>query len=393
MVKFVRRDLTLWGNISQDYSTRNGQIADEIAAMIVSTDTGWEYDSRTPVGTHIDIPSKSTSGSAPRYIYPAVYLRNSESGAKMMIFCNTLKESNISNDYFPWITNGNYAYANKQYSNNVIEQWSNSYNYKPLGVVIAMIPAGSTSEFPNSIAGSDSEIWMPSDAVSLFPEGVGEDNRSTAWGNATNNMIVSYGLLVDSEFVCVLSSWTTSSTRSQLYIRYAVGKIFGTLAHESDSLITSQYGAINFRYGQTENTFIRITHGLNGTNYYFQGNNLTAPTPDSSTGYTNIFMFSANGTRLSAYAYYSTVSWETLDPTIMNDITGTTRWCPFVATTKFYPDTLYVVPGDGFKGYLDTNLFRNALCTKGNYYNNGAFVALDNNLLVAWDSDATDNIM
>ena len=39
--------------------------------------------------------------------------------------------------------------------------------------------------------------------------------------------------------------------------------------------------------------------------------------------------------------------------------------------------TYGIVPGDGFKGYLDTDLFRCALGTYGQTFDNGNFICAD----------------
>jgi hypothetical protein len=92
-------------------------------------------------------------------------------------------------------------------------------------------------------------------------------------------------------------------------------------------------------------------------------------------------------------SFYGSPSWQLLGVQSNNEaISGVTRWIPLAVANVDTP-IRGVVPGDGLKGYLDTNLFRIAVSTKGNFYNNGQFVAFEQGLLVAWDSEATDTIM
>jgi hypothetical protein len=177
--------------------------------------------------------------------------------------------------------------------------------------------------------------------------------------------------------------------------RYALGKIIGTLGHELDNTVCSNYGAIRFY-----NTRGQINHGfeiLNSTNVYFSGYQLhnSANSTSLTAAPTSIF-FDADGDLIVYNGSYYPVGYELLSNSISNDsVSDTIRWSPIGLAVMGDPGTkgLYVVEGDGFKGYLDTSLFRAAVCTPGNYYNNGAFVGLDDNYLVAWDKDATDNIM
>ena len=55
-------------------------------------------------------------------------------------------------------------------------------------------------------------------------------------------------------------------------------------------------------------------------------------------------------------------------------------------------NTFGVVPGDGFKGYIDPDILR---CANGNFgqmYDNGNLICCSYNLLIGWDSTNTDTL-
>jgi hypothetical protein len=262
-----------------------------------------------------------------------------------------------------------------------------------------MIPADSESVFPSTFPNDRTTKFIPDDAIPLVTESYYlNSNLSNEYGVlgaiATNN-ILSYGILIDSEFIMIFSNYSTTSARARLLPRYALGKLIGTLGHESDNTVCSNYGAI--RFYNTRNSAVHDSERLNEATVYFSGYPFyKSPSSTSLTTVPTLTFFDSDGDLIVHSGSYYPVGYNLLSNSISNDsVSDTIRWSPIGLAVMGDPGTkgLYVVEGDGFKGYLDTSLFRAAVCTPGNYYNNGAFVGLDDNYLVAWDKDATDNIM
>lgn len=395
MVKFVRRDLIGGTDVPLEATSRCRTIVKIIADMIISTNTGWGYDSRTQGDTYLYIPSQDGN-----FQYAVKYLENSTSHAKLMITAFAMSDSNSypQKNQYPKIANKNYFNPlNVGLSANF--ENSNYFPY-PYGVSMAMIPAGSSSTFPSELTFDYTTRFIPNDAIPLVTEtyffasvGSKKGIDLNAFGGIVNNSILSYGLLVDSEFIFIFSGMSNTETRSQLYPKYALGKIFGTLAHSSDSTYTARYGAL--RFDNYNGNTITMSKTLNNISHGFFGYDFQRTIHVDLTDRPQAFFFAADSTPILYNGCYDPLGVEIVTNAISNDIaSGATRWCPIAVAVMYYPDLVgyYVVQGDGFKGYLDTSLFRCATCNRDNYYNNGDFVGLPSNWLVAWDKTATDNL-
>lgn len=402
MVKFVRRDLNCYGDIPSGYQAKCEKVIEVLGEMITGSDTGWVYDTRTPAGTLLSIRSYNNT-----YQWPIKYFRNTESGAKLMIlvFSTYNNSSYSSNGNLPYMPFKNYLCC--QRVNSYINSFNTgNYQLGQYGICMSIIPPGSESEYPSTIdAGSDVSI-IPNDAIPLVPETQNYNQNSTVYdystlGSITSGDIVSFGLILDSERIVLLIGKSSTGTRRALSPVYALGKIIGTLTHESDSLSTSQYGAV--RFAKTSLTDIKYYNNANGINIDCYGRLLSLASGDTNNGSLNNtenslgFFFKADGSKPpynGTYVEYGVDGGALCGSSVIDTSQGNSRWYPFSITQLYTPATTNgVVPGDNFKGYLDTNLFRFCPSTKGNFYNNGQFVAFENNLLVAWDPDATDTIM
>jgi hypothetical protein len=72
-------------------------------------------------------------------------------------------------------------------------------------------------------------------------------------------------------------------------------------------------------------------------------------------------------------------------------LSNTIRWVPYsIGVSSTDLSTYGVIAGDGFKGYLDTDLFRCSLCIPNQLYNSGSFIGCANNLMLGWDPNNTD---
>ena len=391
MVKFVRRDFTCWSDIHQAVNERCVDVCKAMGEMITGSGTGWNYDQRTPADTYLFIPSRDNA-----YQFPVSYFVNTVSGAKLMVMVNIGATGNETFGYnkLPYISNKNYLMPIVM--NNYLE--SNNYSISQTGVHMAMIPAGSSSVFPSTIPNDYVTKFIPNDAIPIVTNVSSYNsgniiNGQSCLGLLLSSYIYSIGLLIESDVIMFLDGYSSTSSRSPLRIKYAIGKIIGVVAHEDDALNTAQYGAIRFASSESSTLSYHDSIGRQN-NVPFYGRNISSSNNSEATNGVYGICYNAEGEPILTNCYYGPTGSELLSAEITNDsISNHVRWCPYVMAAMYDPGNFYITDGDGFKGYLDTNLFRAAICTKGNYYNDGAFVGFENNLLVAWDKDATDNIM
>lgn len=375
-MKFIRRDYTAFVGIPSTRAEVQDFMCSEIADMIVGSDTGWNYDTRTPNKTaFIRLPVGTTSQPEP----PVLYLRNETSGCKMMvtsILFNLPNGTTVTTNYDPTCRSIFMMGRDR------------AVNHFASGIGIAIIPPGISDEFPNSYT---SETTLPSGALPVICENRGtyaNDSRTASYWQGymaqlfnASGTVVSYGISVD-EYSVTLFGGSGLSTRSGLTLVYTVGKIFGTLAYDS-SVLSQYYGALRFY-----NVAYANPSDMKDGGYY--GLSPLSSTSDVKFDYSNE-CFDESGNLLCCY--YCIIGDQLLSTRITNSQTPDfIRWQPGIV---YNPDsnTPIYEGGDNFKGYLDTNLIRYAIASKGQLFNNGQFCCVADNLLLKWDPDATDTIM
>jgi hypothetical protein len=212
--------------------------------------------------------------------------------------------------------------------------------------------------------------------------------------------------------VIVVSALRASGVAPNLDVPiYAVGRIIKDLAHDTDIATNAKYGVFAFKelgtlkYEGTGDVIYHTSYTFGPTNRSFIGLDPT----DSRSAIGDLATYSRvcgsiakadgtwiNGTDVTNYSVivYLSDSGQ-LSPYILNNTSGKSRWCSFaIASASNDPDTYGIVTGDGFKGYLDTDLFR---CGSGLYcqmFDNGNFICASNtyNLLLGWDPANTDTL-
>ena len=389
-MKFIRRDYTS-ANTPSTYAEVQDFMCSEIADMIVSADTGWEYDERTPNKTaFISLPNPGGMSSYPQTRYPILYLRNTISGAKLAVVSINMacyynaSTSDVISKYSP-------------VTKEIFPKDISGYNAViPSGIGLAMIPTGVDAEFPDSYTSSTSfadealcfecefsgSMYSNSDSFSNYSDYI---NGSMGRLIYSANAFVSYGLLVDSERVVLFSGGGTG-TRPSITPVYCIGRVLGTLAYDSER--PSQfYAGIRFCTKGRKN-WMDATLPLNGYSYFGLPTNTTAPSlTNNYTPFRALLeSFREDGTRFTGR--YGVVTTYLFGNEISNG--NVIRWQPgFVFKTN---DVLYE-NGDGFKGYLDTNFIRYAIANTGQLFNDGQFCCVATNLLLKWDPDAEDTIL
>ena len=392
-MKFVRRDLVCWTDISSNYLQQCKDVVTVIAEMITTSGTGWELDSRCPTTTSYLYVNCGDSGNQPFLLF-----RNTISGCKLYVACT--RPSNFGATYFYYKESPQYNSADCCFN-------LKSSFIITSGIQMSIIPKNSSSEFLDSLTSSSDRI--PSDATRIVSDNMSPNTSGSTQSNAYVAMAsmrpflynlsaghtYSLGLLLNEETIIYFANTSSSQNRPSLYFEFALGKIFGTLAHTEDTTPQSKYGVFRVEKSneqESERSSFQY-YSVYGRNIGYSGT--------STNEYNNCGCFcNANGNWIcNSYTAFGVLQGELLSTNITNSSSADiTRWCPLGAasnTSYVSPSssTYYIVEGDTFKGYLDTDIFRAAKSTKGNYYNNGQFVAVGGNMLLQWDQTATDNIM
>lgn len=391
--KFKRVDLVAgseeWptGNDDSTREVRGKLVTKKVSEAIINCNCGWALDtSKNPtIDDLVFIPGRESP-----YGFWGLFFTNSISGCKLFV------------SYF----GESPRYGINDFSGNGDTFRVATNNSTCCGLCMSMIPAGSTSIFGDPTTSS----FLPADATRIIGtvnrESIGTD-KIPFGGDPTSGNIYSWGVFVTS-YCIAISCCNSSANPGNIYIPVcAIGRLFGSLNHSSDMSVNSKYGCITFRssYGSSANsegttntiTFYTANYSTSSNNIFVGINPYYAMGFSSYIGQRNVFgsIAKANGTwingtdgesygvtlypadvsQLSGYVYNSTNS-------------GKSRWCPFyVRVLSSDLDTYGVVPGDGMKGYLDTDLFRCAIGTYGQQFDNGNFICIDGdyNFLIGWD--------
>lgn len=399
-------------------------IVSSIAAALKDMEIGWDLDTSYKnkwatdtshancyiINGYIDIPIMNGTD-----LMPGIVLKNTESGNRLFIgyLCN-------SNSYGINLPTEQ-LFSAGTYNSYGPNQDRPSYT----GLVMSMIPGDSTQRF-----GSFSDdTFIPSHATRLY--GMCEANsinggsvstkssyaRASFLSNYQNHWFC-YGVLATP--YCVAMAANNSGVNADdnsivfpehLRLSFACGRILGGLSND-ENLPQSRYGVLQFSlpngrecYEKGRSTEI----GTTGTLDVWTTNKIGFEVGSEEDTYgclsfRNTFLsnnakgkcvnlgniFKANG---SAIGLTSTSNIRIQpDPYLqlgrnLKDNDTNIKWCPFVVgvvSTNLQQDG--IIPGDGLKGYLDTNLFRCARVQSGQTFSNGQFYSLDYNLVIGWSS-------
>jgi hypothetical protein len=391
-----------WGSSSTPRSRAEVVIKD-FAQWIIDSGTGWSLDTtrNQTINDFTEIPywNPNNRTDYPNDNAPALFFTNSISGCKLFL-CIQGIQSSVSNYYCPKIPN----------SNIVESSWSprgdTSYtttNKSLAGIIMSMIPGGSSDMFGSTFDGITD--FIPLSATKLI--GTAHAHGYIAFNSYpitfiktnTSNRNYAYGLYVTPYVLGIAGhNDTIVNPVCKWADGYFVGRIFGTLAHE-ETLPQAKYGFIQLNRAEegsnTEFNGMRtVVYSVGSRDVYF---NSTRSFVDSITNtdwtYTSTAQFfSANGTsiehvhNISKLRYQPATPYELSDYMCNSTTAGLSRWVPYAVGNCSIDLTTYgVIPGDGFKGYLDTDLFRASVDHEvGKLYDNGNFIGV-NSMLLGWD--------
>lgn len=388
------------GSTSSVREQNSRVVCKDFADFLISCGKGWELDTtrNATTSSFVNVPMKNGSGTAQSFVGAGLFFRNTISGCKLFLCAAGFQHAygiNLSNDSL---------LLDVPISTNAIHG----------GIILSMIPGGSQSEFGSSFDNS----FLPSDATYLAgtswavsgyasnydPTYIGYNDYGSSHYNFT------YCLFVDSYCVGVGGGYTTNGTSPSCSLGLVCGRIIGTLAHENDTLPQAKYGVLRLRDSagnasdMDEFYYKRVSSlgGIENFGGYFSQPITTLTTQAEITAKCNGMIFAADGARIdgrnqsNVRFYPHTGSGVSCNPLMCNATqSGLTRWCPYeIGVVSASLSTDGVIPGDGFKGYLDTTLFRCAKVNFNQLYDNGNFIGANanSNLMIGWDPNNTDSL-
>lgn len=369
---------------------RSEVLLSKSAQCLLDCNCGWQLDTsrNATVTSFVDIPS---IGTTPKQM-PGLFFINTISGCKLFL------------SYFG--TNI-YSYGINNFGSTSNFRFNPTYRHG--GLCASIIPEGSNSVFGDPTTST----FIPDDATRIC---------GTAYGSSSSTTYSNAGYNPTSGYYYKFYIWATP-TVFMIYIThhdtsdlgfwvtpipiYACGKIFGSVANQSDNSIISKYGTIIFREesGSSGEAWATVIES-SVANLVTNGGSFKVP------GYTGSFgskvcsiCFSdssgawINGKVSSSAPYhnqtYFPAAFYALGVSSFSSSTDV-LWSPiavYMATSDI--SVHYIAPGCAFKGYLDTDLFRAAAFTSmpvSTRFDNGNFYyAKDTNsaLILGWDPSNT----
>lgn len=365
------------GNTDALRQSRSRLLLTKCAQLLIDCGCGWQLDSTRSTSTSdfTEIPTRYNDTTT----YPGLFFTNTISGCKLFM---AYFGANVR------------TYGIKNFSgNDLLKYFGSDYHG---GVCISMIPEGSESVFGDPLT----TTFIPDDATRIvgtyYSNSTSSSNKYAAAYNPTSGVYYKYWIGATPYCVITYVNHYSGDPPGFYVPIYAVGRIFGTLAHD-ETTTNAKYGVFCFRFmtGADEGwatlincsaTCFDSTLAVPGLGFSKTG---TIKSYDTAGSFSNTSGAWING---NDYANYNVIFYvenkEQLSPAMFN-ISGSSRWRALSMAVVSSDLTTYgVSSGDGFKGYLDTDLFRAAYATRGQTFDNGAFICPENgnNLIIGWDS-------
>ena len=342
---------------------------------------GWSLDERhndaqTPLVIY------SSTDTTYRSYYGAFILRNT-SGAKLLVAYGGGRFS-----YYDESANSTFGRFGCSTGTS-----NTSYIHTHGGLMMSMIPPGSNDDF--TILGENSGCTIPDDATRVVStiHTNGTQSYPMSFNDMNDTITGTYHLLSKGNVVVVMLKCSSYETR---YRRgYIVGEIFGTLAHDADSGIGCRFGAFELcGYGSaqeyqnisgTSNTTGIVLDSIYSVNKY-----ANSPRNQSMT------FRRADGSHVYSENIVVLQDVHQLDTLICSNDGSSARYVPFwMAESSINPSETGVIKGDGFKGYLSTDVIRCVRADKfsrGQLFDGGNFVYVGGGIVIPWDPSITESI-
>lgn len=271
---------------------------------------------------------------------------------------------------------------------------SSSYN-SLFGLIVTMLPAPTAGDARDLAWGANKSpmyVLARSDTpTEMLP--VVSDSLNPSITFHENKLDAAYQMTIVSDGRRIIFDGTSSRMKT-----FWMGEIFDTLAHPTeDTSRVAKYGILSLGTYSSLNSFTTLTTGEKVLNSRIADKNEWARYSDPEYFLAHVFANAAgewiHGTYAAASAYRLPLyTMNALSASACTPITrGKARWLA-IGMTSFSENintSGYVVPGDGMKGWLDTDMIR-AVCPTGlqtNYtLDNGNFIYVGNGLMMGWSA-------
>lgn len=350
-----------------------------VCDAIIGANAGWALDTLTPTSSDfIQFPSYQDT-SNPNLLKVLTLSHNNHS-YKMGIGLIYYNYAYFANDSSPTMKPEDCSPSNKGYSSS--ERFNQNGRINS-GLYIGIVKDGTfvTDSTYALVWDGTGEFtrWCP---FCLYQSG---SDDSFVYNNSSSKLYTYYFALKGAQIIAMAraSNWSTDPKLKVLII----GEIYKKTAHLED---VNTMGCVGlFTAERAESLQSTDTYGIYGASGYYH------PTYQSQF-YVMFSLLSSNGT-----PYFGTLTpsdsnaklyntYLTLDQVVATSAVSENRWTPVgVYINAVDRDTYYVVPGDGFKGYIDTDLLRgvNPNYSYGQLLADGDFVHLGCGLAIGWDAD------
>lgn len=269
-----------------------------------------------------------------------------------------------------------------------------SYEYL-FGLIVTMLPTPTDSDARDLAWGADKSpmyvLARPDTPSEMLP--VVADSDYTSISFHKNTLDIAYQMTIVSDGRRIIFDGTSNRMKA-----FWMGEIFDTLAHPTeDTSRVAKYGIFSLGNDVNYNSFSTLSTGekvldsriLNKDDWsrYSNPSYKLAPVFANAAGEWIYGKYdAASAYRIPLYARYA------LSASACTPITrGKARWLAIGMTSvsENINTSGYVVPGDGMKGWLDTDMIR-AVCPTGlqtNYtLDNGNFIYVGNGLMMGWSA-------
>lgn len=267
---------------------------------------------------------------------------------------------------------------------------------KLYGLIVTMLPAptdGDTRDLAWGAAKSPMYVLSRSDTpTEMLPVVADSDGSSISFHS--NKIDVTYQMTIVSDGRRIIFDGTESRMKA-----FWMGAIFDTLAHPTeDTSRVAKYGIFSLGKNSSYSSFNTLSTGEYVLSSRIQDKNYWSRNTDPSRYLAHVFANAAgewiHGTYDAASAYRLPLyAQNALSASACTPITrGKARWLAIGMTSvsENINNSGYVVPGDGMKGWLDTDMIR-AVCPTGlqtNYtLDNGNFIYVGYGLMMGWSAD------
>lgn len=264
------------------------------------------------------------------------------------------------------------------------------------GLIVTMLPAPTDSDARDLAWGAAKSpmyvLARPDTPKEMLPVVADSDYSEISFHK--NAIDVAYKITIVSDGRRIIFDGESSRMKS-----FWMGEIFDTLAHPTeDTSRVAKYGIFSLGRSSSYNSFNTLSTGEKVLNSWIRQKGDWVRYSSPSYKLAHVFANAAGewiyGTYDAASAYRIPLyAQEALSASACTPITrGKARWLAIGMTSvsENINTSGYVVPGDGMKGWLDTDMIR-AVCPTGlqtNYtLDNGNFIYVGNGLMMGWSAD------